>query len=114
MRSLPVQRAATLNSSDEGTTPARLSNAPAPEAEIYANAIPCILASCLVATIVQEERDCGFGFARYGGNGFADFTAPAELKPDNQLEYISNHAVQVVTALDVILRAITQRVVIKD
>lgn len=50
---------------------------------------PRIAASCLITTVMEIEKQSGFSFARYAGTGFADFTAPAAIPPDDDIERIS-------------------------
>ena len=52
---------------------------------------PRVVASCLVTTVMEAEKKAGFSFARYAGNGFADFTYPAMHPPEDDIENISNH-----------------------
>jgi cyclohexadieny/prephenate dehydrogenase len=51
---------------------------------------PRIAASCLITTVMEAEKKAGFSFARYAGSGFADFTSPAAIAPDSEIEQISN------------------------
>lgn len=51
---------------------------------------PRIAASCLVTTVMEAEKKAGFSFKRYAGGGFADFTAPVSVPPDEDIEQISN------------------------
>jgi len=72
-----------------------LKTAPEPPAEItdpaavYTALFPRIAASCLITTVMEAEKKSGFSFARFTGNGFADFTYPATLPPDADIERIS-------------------------
>lgn len=50
---------------------------------------PRIVASCLVTTVMEAEKNAGFPFARYAGTGFADLTLPAIEKPEEEIEQIS-------------------------
>ena len=50
---------------------------------------PRIASSCLVTTVLEAEKQAGFSFARYAGNGFADFTFPASQPPEEDIERIS-------------------------
>ncbi len=52
---------------------------------------PRIAASCLITTVMEAEKKAGFSFARFAGNGFADFTYPATHPPEDDIENISNH-----------------------
>lgn len=52
---------------------------------------PRIIASCLVTTIMEAEKNAGMSFARYAGTGFADFTAISDTTPEEDLEHISTH-----------------------
>jgi hypothetical protein len=38
---------------------------------------------------MEAEKKAGFAFARYAGTGFADFSAPAIIAPDADIEQIS-------------------------
>ncbi len=38
---------------------------------------------------MEAEKKSGIAFARYAGTGFADFTAPAIIPPDADIEKIS-------------------------
>jgi cyclohexadieny/prephenate dehydrogenase len=51
---------------------------------------PRIAASCLAITVMKEEKSSGCAFARYAGQGFADFTLPASQPPEEDIERISN------------------------
>ncbi len=55
----------------------------------YTVLFPRIVASCLVTTVMEAEKKSGIAFARYAGTGFADFTAPAIIPPDADIEKIS-------------------------
>lgn len=55
----------------------------------YTILFPRIVASCLVTTVMEAEKNAGFSFARYAGTGFADFTAPAIIPPELDIEQIS-------------------------
>lgn len=55
----------------------------------YTVLFPRIVASCLVTTVMEAEKNAGFSFARYAGTGFADFTAPAIIPPEIDIEQIS-------------------------
>jgi cyclohexadieny/prephenate dehydrogenase len=72
-----------------------LKSAPASEeskddpALAYTVLFPRIVASCLVTTVMEAERNAGIPLARYAGTGFADFTAPAIIPPDADIEQIS-------------------------
>ncbi len=98
----------------EGMPPEAAPESDEAQAEIYLSALPRIIASCLIASVYQEERTSGFSFSRYAGTGFADFTAPAQEEPDKHLEFISNHPKLMVDAIDAALRAITRQIVTKD
>jgi len=50
---------------------------------------PRIVASCLVTTVMEAEKNAGFSFAKYAGTGFADISAPAIVAPDADIEKIS-------------------------
>ncbi len=60
---------------------------------------PRIAASCLITTVMEAERKAGVPFARYAGQGFADFASPASAPPDDDLEGISAHFKQVAALL---------------
>lgn len=66
----------------------------------YTVLFPRIVASCLVTTVMEAEKSAGFPFARYAGTGFADFTAPAIIPPDIDIEHISAQYKLVETILD--------------
>jgi cyclohexadieny/prephenate dehydrogenase len=68
---------------------------------------PRIAASCLVTTVMNAERKAGFPFARYTGTGFADFTVPATVDPDAEMEKISEHGL----ALRAILQAYIDEII---
>lgn len=55
----------------------------------YTVLFPRIVASCLVTTVMEAEKNAGFPFAKYAGTGFADLTAPAIIPPDADIEQIS-------------------------
>ena len=55
----------------------------------YTSLFPRIVASCLVTTVMEAEKNAGIPFARYAGTGFADFSAPALIPPDADIEHIS-------------------------
>jgi hypothetical protein len=55
----------------------------------YTVLFPRIVASCLVTTVMEAEKNAGIPFARYAGTGFADFSAPALIPPDVDIEHIS-------------------------
>lgn len=52
--------------------------------------LPRIIASCLITTVMEAEKQAGAPFARYAGPGFADFTYPATSAPEDDIERISN------------------------
>jgi cyclohexadieny/prephenate dehydrogenase len=56
---------------------------------------PRVAASCLITTAMEAERKAGVPFARYAGQGFADFVSPASAPPDADIENISGHHTQV-------------------
>jgi cyclohexadieny/prephenate dehydrogenase len=56
---------------------------------------PRVAASCLITTVMEAERKAGVPFARYAGQGFADFISPASAPPDADIENISGHHKQV-------------------
>ncbi len=74
---------------------AELKNAPEGEESkndaLLANSVlfPRIVASCLVTTVMEAEKNAGFPFARYAGTGFADLTAPTLVEPEADIEQIS-------------------------
>lgn len=55
----------------------------------YTVLFPRIVASCLVTTVMEAEKNAGIPFAKYAGTGFADFTSPALIPPDTDMENIS-------------------------
>jgi cyclohexadieny/prephenate dehydrogenase len=55
----------------------------------YTSLFPRLVASCLVTTVMEAEKNAGIPFARYAGTGFADMTAPAILPPEADMEHIS-------------------------
>lgn len=55
----------------------------------YTSLFPRLVASCLVTTVMEAEKNAGIPFARYAGTGFADLTAPAILPPEGDMEHIS-------------------------
>mgnify|MGYP003393118342 FL=1 len=55
----------------------------------YTSLFPRLVASCLVTTVMEAEKNAGIPFARYAGTGFADLTAPAILPPEKDMEHIS-------------------------
>lgn len=81
---------------------------------IWAHWLPRLVASCLVATMVQQSRDYGFNFNRFAGSGFKDFTAPLTSEPEVDMEAISQHASEVVSAVDQLIASLSQVVVTKD
>ena len=56
---------------------------------------PRIASSCLITTVMEAERKAGVPFARYAGQGFADFISPTSTPPDADIEHISGHYKQV-------------------
>ncbi|MFO0388818.1 MAG: prephenate dehydrogenase [Alphaproteobacteria bacterium] len=56
---------------------------------------PRIAAACLITTAMEAERKAGVPFARFAGQGFADFVSPASAPPDADIENISGHSKQV-------------------
>jgi cyclohexadieny/prephenate dehydrogenase len=52
---------------------------------------PRIAASCLVTTVMEAEKNADLSFIRYIGTGFADFTSPATVAPEVDMERISDH-----------------------
>ncbi len=82
----------------------------APPEQIHTLALPQIIASCLIAAVTQEERQMGFGFHRFAGSGFADFTAPAQGAPEERIGFIAQHAAQVAEALDAVLFSLTEQI----
>lgn len=56
---------------------------------------PRIAASCLVTTVIEAEKKAGISFAKFAGTGFRDFTAPASLPPDEDMERISGNYLMV-------------------
>lgn len=61
---------------------------------------PRLVASCLITTIMEAEKNAGLSFARFAGTGFADYTAPANAPPEEDMEHISSHYRAVVPLLD--------------
>lgn len=55
----------------------------------YTVLFPRIVASCLVTTVMEAEKNAGFPLARYAGTGFADLVAPALIPPEADIEHIS-------------------------
>ncbi len=55
----------------------------------YTVLFPRIVASCLVTTVMEAEKNAGIPFARYAGTGFADLSAPALIPPEADIEQIS-------------------------
>ena len=55
----------------------------------YSVLFPRIVASCLITTVMEAEKNAGFSFAKYAGTGFADFSAPAIIAPEAELSQIS-------------------------
>lgn len=53
--------------------------------------VPRIVASCLITTVMEAEKNSGAPFVRYSGSGFADFTSPATSDPEQDMEQISAH-----------------------
>jgi cyclohexadieny/prephenate dehydrogenase len=60
---------------------------------------PRVVASCLITTVMEAEKKSGVGFMRFAGTGFADFASPATSAPDEHLEHISNHYLQMAELL---------------
>lgn len=60
---------------------------------------PRIVASCLITTVMEAEKQAGIGFVRFSGSGFADFTAPATTDPQQDMEHISTHYQQLADLL---------------
>jgi len=81
-----------------------LSTAPSDQGSTFNDAqartelFPRIAASCLIAAVIEAEREAKISFARYAGRGFADFTASAGVPPEPHLENIS-HQNQVVASV---------------
>ncbi len=61
---------------------------------------PRIVASCLVTTIMEAEKNAGLSFARYAGGGFSDFSAPSHSTPEEDMEHISTHYQLVIPLLE--------------
>ncbi|MDE3016474.1 MAG: prephenate dehydrogenase/arogenate dehydrogenase family protein [Pseudomonadota bacterium] len=74
---------------------------PEGEGVIRSTLFPRLAASCLVTTVMEAEKKAGFPMARYAGSGFADFTAPAGVPPDGDIESISGHHAAMAALLDV-------------
>lgn len=55
----------------------------------YTVLFPRIVASCLVTTVMEAEKNAGLPFVRYAGTGFADLSAPAMIPPEADIEQIS-------------------------
>lgn len=60
---------------------------------------PRIAAACLITTVMEAEKKLGISFARYAGTGFSDFTTPAALAPEQEIEQISGHYLPVLNIL---------------
>ena len=60
---------------------------------------PRIAASCLITTVMEAERKAGIPFARYAGQGFADFVSPASAPPEGDIENISGQYRQVASLI---------------
>lgn len=56
--------------------------------------LPRILASCLITTTMEAEKNAGIGFIRFAGNGFADVASPAGSDPEAELAGMSSHHAQ--------------------
>jgi cyclohexadieny/prephenate dehydrogenase len=76
----------------EGTEESPQEHNPALVAQVL---FPRLAASCLVATVSMLERQSGQRFARYSGAGFADVASPASEAPEEDMEKISSHSVEV-------------------
>jgi len=61
--------------------------------------LPRIIASCLVTTVMETEKKLGFALARFAGQGFKDFTAPASDLPEEDIERISHHYAVILPSL---------------
>ncbi len=61
---------------------------------------PRIVASCLITTVMEAEKNSGLSFARYAGGGFKDFSAPSETTPEEDMEHISTHYRLVIPLLE--------------
>jgi prephenate dehydrogenase len=70
--------------------------------------MPRIIASCLITTVMECEKKLGFSFARYAGQGFADFTSPASAAPEGDIESISDHYLPVLSLLQDFLAKLTK------
>ncbi|MEQ1706271.1 MAG: prephenate dehydrogenase/arogenate dehydrogenase family protein [Rickettsiales bacterium] len=66
----------------------------------YTVLFPRIVASCLITTVMEAEKNAGIPFARYAGTGFADMSAPAILPPEEDMEHISAQYKLVANILD--------------
>ncbi|MEZ5690373.1 MAG: prephenate dehydrogenase/arogenate dehydrogenase family protein [Rickettsiales bacterium] len=80
----------------------------ADEVIAYTRLFPRIVASCLITTVMEAEKNTGISFAKYAGTGFADFTTPALLPPDEDTESISAQYKQVEKILDAFLLRLKQ------
>lgn len=81
--------------------------------QVRTELLPRIIASSLVAMVMQQEQAMGFSLGHFAGTGFADFTAPATQHPENQLEIIAHAAPQLVHQMDLFLDALSHWIVIK-
>ncbi len=79
--------------------------------------LPRLVASCLVSTVMEAEKNAGVGFVRFAGNGFVDVTSPVTSDPEKDLEDISNHheaLVDLLAKFELRLRTIHAALVSED
>lgn len=71
-----------------GSAPSDATSTETEEARL--SLLPRIVSSCLITTVMEAEKKAGFGFVRYAGSGFADFTSPSTTDPEAHLAGISD------------------------
>lgn len=61
---------------------------------------PRIVASCLITTVMEAEKNAGVHFVRYAGSGFADFTHPVMSDPEQDLAHISDYYAELIPLME--------------
>ena len=85
-------------------TKAKEQEASAPDAETLTRLAkacwPRILASSLIMSVKLYEEQTEQSLVHYAAGGFGDFSAPATQEPEDDLQFISDHATHIIAMID--------------
>lgn len=69
---------------------------------------PRLVASCVIIAINVLEKESGLTLVRYAGSGLSDFSAPAAMAPESDIEAIAHHHKQVGILLQQFIQQLAQ------